>query len=144
MARFLTAADIVATLSLPDIFPSPFQLQGFATEDVFSTDSLDIAETMMGVDGKLSGGYVPREVKQTFMLQADSASVDYFEQIYAAQVAARQLYAFTGVFTIPAVEKTYNGNRGFMTGYKPLADAKKVLQSRAFVITWETMSPGPA
>lgn len=144
MARFLTAADIVIILSAPDVFPAPFQLQGFATDDVFSTETLDIAETMMGVDGVLSGGYVPREIKQRFMLQADSLSIDYFEAIYAAQVAQRALYAFTGVFTIPAAEKTYSASRGFLTGYMPTPSIKKVLQPREFSITWATMSPGPA
>lgn len=143
MARFLTAADIVITLSVPDVFPAPFQLQGFATDDVFDTDDLDIAETQMGVDGNLSAGFVPREVKQRFMLQADSLSIDYFEQIYAAQVQQGRVFPFTGVQRIPAVEKAYNGSRGFLTGYKPTPSGKKTLQSRAFGITWQSLLPGP-
>lgn len=143
MARFLTAADIVITLTNPAVFSAPFTLQGFATDDVFSTESLDIAETAMGVDGKLSAGYVPKPVMQRIMLQADSPSIDYFEAIYAAQVAQRATYPFTGVMVIPATEKTYNGNRGFLIGYSPTPTAKKTLQPREFGLAWENLSPGP-
>lgn len=143
MARFLTAADIVIVLSVPDVFGAPFQLQGFATEDVFNTDAIEISETQMGVDGNLSAGYVPREIPQKFMLQADSTSIDYFETIYARQVAQRAVYPFTGIFTIPAAEKTYNAVRGFLKGYSPTPSVGKVLKPREFGITWQTMSPGP-
>jgi hypothetical protein len=144
MARFITAADAVIILSCPAVYPTPFQLQGFATDDVFSTDSIDIAETMMGVDGRLSGGYVPREVRQTFNLQADSESIDRFETIYSTQVTQRAIYAFSGVFTLKSVQRTYNASRGFLTGYTPSPTAKKVLQPRQFIITWEGFSPGPS
>ncbi len=141
--RTLTAANAVITLSAPDVFGSPFTLQGFATDDVYGVDSLDIAETAMGVDGRLSGGYVPREVKQTFMLQADSASVDFFEQLYAAQVAQRTIYRISGVTIVAALEKKYTMNRGLMMAYSPAPTLKKIAQPRSFGITWETLSPGP-
>ena len=144
MARFLTAADIVIVLSCPDVIGGPFQLQGFAAEDVFDTDNLAVAEVAMGVDGILSAGFVPREVVQRYTLQADSQSVDYFEAVYAQQVAQRAVYAFTGVLTLPAVGKTYNGSRGFLTGYSPTPAGRKILQPRQFAITWQSMSPGPS
>ena len=53
MAKTLTAANSVILLTIPSLFPVAQQLQGFSAEDVFDTDQLDTAETMMGVDGKL-------------------------------------------------------------------------------------------
>jgi hypothetical protein len=143
MARTLTAANAIITLTASDVFPGPFRLQGFATDDVYSVDPLDIAETAMGVDGKLSGGYVPREVKQTFMLQADSESVDFFEELYAAQVAQREIYRVNGITIVASVGKQYSMSNGLLTSYSPAPTAKKILQPRSFTITWESLSPGP-
>ena len=34
-------------------------------------------------------------------------------------------------------------NNGVLSGYKPISDAKKVLQPRKFSITWESVNPLP-
>lgn len=143
MPRSLTAADAVIILSFPDVFSAPFQLQGFAADDVFNTDAIDIAETSMGVDGRLSAGYVPREVPQNYMLQADSPSIDRFEQIYAAQVAGRVIFRCTGTIMLRSTEKTYSGSNGVLSNYTPTPAAKKILQPRAFRVTWESLLPAP-
>jgi|SRR5579872_546247 len=143
MPRTLTAADAVIILNAPDVFSAPQQLQGFATDDVFSVNSLDIAETMMGVDGKLSGGYVPVPIDQTFMLQADSDSIDFFEAIYAAAVQQRTIFYLSGRTVLRSTEKRYVMTRGLMVGYTPMPNAKKVLQPRPFIIRWESVSPSP-
>ena len=56
MAGTITGASAVIMLSVPGLFSTPQQLQGFATDDIFDTAAIASAETLMGVDGNLSGG----------------------------------------------------------------------------------------
>jgi len=46
----LTGANSIYTLAISSIFPSPQQLQGYAADDVFTSDPLESTETLMGVD----------------------------------------------------------------------------------------------
>jgi hypothetical protein len=143
MAKTLTAANSVILLTIPSLFPIAQQLQGYAADDVFDTDQLETAETMMGVDGKLSGGWIPKEVKQNFTLQADSDSVAVFEVWYAAQQSVRELYYASGAITLPAVNRKLIMTKGILTGYSPSPNAKKILQPRKFTITWEAITTAP-
>ena len=143
MTKTLTAANSVILLSIPSLFGTPVQLQGYAADDVFDIDALDTAETMMGVDGKLSAGWVPKEIKQTFTLQADSDSVAFFEQWYQAQQRVRELYAANGTTALPSVGRSYTMAKGFLTSYSPAPAGKKVLQPRKFVVTWEAIRSAP-
>ena len=84
----LTAANAVITLTVPFLFPTPVQLQGFSADNIYDMDNVDQIETAMGVDGILSGGFVFNPVNQTFVLQADSPSIAFFETWAATQVQA--------------------------------------------------------
>lgn len=143
MAKTLTAANSVILLTIPSLFPVAQQLQGFSAEDVFDTDQLDTAETMMGVDGKLSAGWIPKEIKQTFSLQADSDSVAFFETWYASQQQARELYFASGAVSLPAVNRKYVMTKGVLTGFSAVPKAGKILQPRKFTITWEALYAAP-
>ncbi|MEG3386750.1 hypothetical protein V5H41_22315, partial [Salmonella enterica] len=54
----ITAADAIITLTVNNLYPSGVQLQGFAADNVYGTDPLVLAETVRGIDGKLSAGFV--------------------------------------------------------------------------------------
>ena len=140
MAKTLTAANSVIMLSVAGLFPAPVQLQGFAADDIFDTDQIDSAETVMGVDGRLSAGWVPMAVKQNFSLQADSDSLSFFETWYASQQAVRELYIAAGSIYLPAVQRKYAMSRGFLTNHSATASAKRILQPRKFMITWEKLT----
>lgn len=141
--RTLTAADALITLSIPDVFGAPFNLDGFATDDVYDMPEIDVAETAMGVDGRLSAGFVFRPVTQAYMLQADSLSVDNFEQLYSQQQQNHQVYVITGVTTLLAVGKQYAMSRGFLRNYSPAPAGKRILQPRRFGIEWQSVLPQP-
>lgn len=141
--RTLTAANAVIILSAPDVIASGIQLQGFAADDVFDTDDLEIVEAVMGVDGHLSGGYTPKPVPQRFTLQADSLSIDFFETFYSQSVQQQATFYLSGIVRLVSTGKSYAMNNGLLTRYKPLPDAKRILQSRTFGITWESVLPAP-
>jgi hypothetical protein len=58
--RTLTAADAILMMTVDTIYPAPFRIKGFAADDVTNMDAVDNAETSMGVDGRLSAGFVFR------------------------------------------------------------------------------------
>lgn len=139
----LTAANAVIILSVPLVLPVPQQLQGFATDDIFSTAPIVPVETLMGVDGTLSGGYVPREKKTTIMLQANSPSNAFFDAWQASQDASLSAFPAIGMITLPSLGLAFALTTGFLTSYMPTADAKKILQPRRFEITWQTILGSP-
>lgn len=139
----ITAANANLTLAIPPLFNTPQQLQGFAADDVYDLDEIESVETLMGVDGTLSGGFVWKPQPQTIMLQADSPSAALFDTWYSQQVAARTTYVANGVITLPAIGLKFVQTTGYLTGYKP-AGAKKLLTPRRFRITWNLVLPAPA
>lgn len=139
----ITSANSILLLSIAGLYDVPQQLQGFAADDIFDTETLETAETMMGVDGHLSGGWVPIPIKWNISLQADSPSVLVFENWYAAQQTAQEVYVATGQIQLPSVKRKYAMERGFLTSFPPTPGAKKVLQPRRFQITWERLTPAP-
>ena len=139
--RSITGANSVYMLSITGLFPAPQQLQGFAADDVFSTDPVQSAETLMGVDGLLSGGFVFAPIVQGVSLQADSDSNFIFDEWWAAQQQAREVYIANGLVILPNLGTKWNLSRGFLTSYPPMPDAKKLLQPRRFGITWGSVTP---
>ena len=139
----ITSANAVLMLGVSSLFSTPQQIQGFSTDDIFSVDPLESAETMMGVDGFLSAGFVYVPVKQGITLMADSPSNNVFDQWWAAQQQISDLYFANGSITLTALGKKYAMTRGALTTYPPLADAGRTLKPRKFVITWQSILPAP-
>lgn len=141
--KTLTGANSVLLLGVTGLFDVPRQLQGFATDDVYDADAVDSAETVPGVDGKLSGGWVYAPIRQGYTLQADSDSIDFFETLYAAQQQVQEIYRLFGSIYLPSVQRTYAMTRGILTNYAPMPTVKKILQPRKFYIVWERITAGP-
>lgn len=88
----LTAANAKLVLTIPGLYPQGVGLAGFPVDDVFMTDAVKPVETAMGVDGRLSYGWVPYPVDVHIHLQADSASNQIFDNWLQAQAAVREAY----------------------------------------------------
>ena len=140
MARTLTDSTSVITLSVVDLFNYPVQLSGFSADDITNIDEITYAETSMGVDGHLSAGYVPNPAVQTITLQADSLSIDFFDELIEATKVAREVYELNGTILIPGTGKSYIMKRGFLTRGKKVPDMKKILQPQTYAITWESVT----
>ena len=72
----ISSTNAVITLTVPLLFPVPVQLQGWAADDVYDSDEVEFATTIMSVDGILSGGFVNAMIPWNIAFQADSASID--------------------------------------------------------------------
>lgn len=140
----LTAANAVITLTIPGVFNQPQTLQQFAVDDVADVDTLTVAQTEMGVDGFLSGGYVFNAVVYTYSLQANSPSVFMFDQWKAAQDAALDTFTANGGLVLPSLGTKWTWTKGFLTQWSPAPNIKKITQVRKFQITWESVAPQPS
>ena len=122
------------------LFPAPVQLRGYASDKAFTTEAIDLAEVNMGVDGRMTAGFVPNPVKQTITLQADSPSKDIFTALIQAMKTAREVFYISGSIALPSTGEAFTLTRGILTNAKQIPDAQKVLQPVDYVITWESVN----
>ncbi len=136
----ITSANSVFTLTIPDVFPTPQLLEGYATDDAFDSEVVDSAEAKMGVDGIMSAGFTPFITKQTVHFQADSDSIQTFQDWLEAMESAQEVFFASASITLPSVGRAYTFNKGALTKAKKLPDGKKVLEPQTFEISWESVS----
>lgn len=136
----ITSANSVFTLVVAGLFPAPVQLRGYASDKAFTTEAVDLAEVQMGVDGRMTAGFVPNPVKQTITLQADSPSKDIFTAMIQAMKTAREVFYISGSIALPSTGESFTLTRGILTNAKQIPDAQKVLQPVDYVITWESVN----
>lgn len=141
--RTITSADSTFVISSADFALAATILEGYAADASFAMDSVQTAETVMGVDGKLSAGWTPRPYPQTITLQPDSPSRAIFDLIATSQDAARTIFRLNGVITLPGNQYTHVLSRGVLVGYTPIPAGQKVLQPMTFQIVWESSRPIP-
>lgn len=141
--RSITSADSTFVLSSADFALAATILEGYAADAAFAMDNADTAETMLGVDGKLSAGWIPRSYNQTITLQADSKSRALFDALVTAQDATRNVFRLNGVINLPGNQYSYNLTRGVLKNYTAMPTAQKVLQPLTFVIEWEKVLAVP-
>ena len=141
MANYsITSSNSIIAMGVTGLLPVPTILQGYAADDIFTAEAIDNAEMLMGLDGKLSAGWIPVPVTINFMLQANSISMSFFEAWYAAEQSQREkLQGFANI-TLVSIGRNYTCINGFLRNYSPIANAQKVLQPRSFSIAFESVT----
>lgn len=139
----ITSANSVITISVTGIFSTPFQLQGFSADNIYDAPELEVVQTAMGVDGRLSGGFVFNPVVQTFSIQADSETNRFFETWAARMKTRKDVYVAQGTTKLVSVNRSYTMRRGFLTTVHQLAPAARILQPRRYTVTWESVTAAP-
>lgn len=140
----ITSANAVIMLTAPGVFDLPYQLQQFAADNIYGTDPIVVGESMMGVDGHLTAGFVNNAVQQAYSLMADSPSNFFFDQIAMREKADQAKYPIRGTILLTSVGSKYTMVRGFLINWQPIADAARVLQPRRHTIQWERVIPNPS
>lgn len=135
----ITSANSRFTIRVPGLFPTGVTLQGYSSDKAFATESIQLAEVQMGVDGRMTAGYTPMPTKQTISLQADSPSRSIFATLTGAIRSTREVFYIFGEITLPSTGESYSLRRGILTNTKQIADAEKVLRPLEFEITWESI-----
>lgn len=139
----ITSANAIYTLQIARLFAVPIQLQQFSADNVFGTEPLASAETLMGIDGNLSAGFVYVPVIQNIELQADSLSNDLFDQWWAASQTTQDIFPAQGVVSLISIGRKWALRNGILTTFPPIPDAARTLRPRRFGITWERVTQAP-
>lgn len=121
----------------------PFTLEGYATDDAFAVEAVESGIAKKGVDGRMSAGFVPFVTVQTIMLQADSPSIQLFDDWMAAEQALKDKLYADGALTQPGPQKAYVMVKGVLTRYTTLAAARRTLEPVQYQITWDQVNPTP-
>lgn len=140
--KTITAANAEFAIAITGLYPVPQRLEQYAADAAFTTDAVEIAETVMGVDGFLSAGYTPKAIKQTITLAPNSPSLQIFNNWALAMIASREVLEANGSIIIASLGAKYVLTRGFLTSYRALPDAKQVMQPVEYQITWNTIAGG--
>lgn len=138
----ITSVNSVFKLVVPDLGINT-TLQGYAAGAAFLTESVELTENQIGVDGLKSAGYTPKLTMQTISLQADSPSVEIFDIIAAEMKATRDIILIDGLIELPSVKKSYALALGTLVGYTSIPEAQTVLQRLEYTINWGLVTPLP-
>lgn len=144
MPGTITAVNAQIVLTIPGVFDTPQTLQGFSADNIYDVDQQDQVETLMGVDGLLSGGFVFNPVNQTFTLQADSPSCAIFDQWRASQQQAKDTFFANGRTTLKAIGLSFVCTKGFLVSGSPIPTAARILQPRRFSLRWQSVQSTPS
>lgn len=136
----ITSANSTLAISVTNLYPVPQIIQGFAADDAFMQDAVDQAEIVMGIDGKMSAGFIFNPVKMTITVMPNSPSYQIFADWMLAQRTAREVYTANASIYLPAISRKFTLFNGVLTSGKQLPDVKKVLQAVPFVITFERVT----
>lgn len=139
----ITSANASVVLNVPGVFPTPQLLSGFATDDAFTQQAYDVAETRMGVDGVLSAGFTPNAKPFAITFQADSPSILTFDTWGLAESAAKEKFQASMEIALPSIGKVFKFNVGWLKNFKAVPDAKKVLEPQTYSIEWQDIIPAP-
>lgn len=133
----ITAANSVFSLTVNNLYPTPQKLGGYAADDAFTSEAVELAEVVMGVDGKQSAGFVFNPTKQTITLMPDSPSIVIFETWKNTMRTVREVFPANATILMPSIKRKYTLTNGILTSAKALPDVKKLLQANAYIISWE-------
>jgi hypothetical protein len=141
--KTITSANAGLFLTVQGLYPVPVQLQGFSADNVFETENMVTTETVMGVDGHLSAGWVAVGVTFNVTLMPDSDSNKVFEDIYNDEQTNREKRILTLGVRLPSIGRSAALTRGFLTSYPPLPTAARVLQARRYTMMFEKLTIAP-
>ena len=127
MAGTLTTANSSMQVTIEALYPAAQRVQGYAADDAFDPGAVENGEYSMGIDGKLSAGFVFNEVPLTITLQADSPSLALWQNVYLYEVQNRTKLQHDLTITSPANGLVYDYTQGYMKSFKA-PSGKKILQ----------------
>lgn len=127
MAATLTVANSSIAITVEALFPASTLLKGYAADNVFEAAAVENGEFQMGIDGKLSAGFVYNVIPFTLTLQADSESLDIFERVWQYETTNRTKLNVSLTVALPSNGKRYGLVDGHVRSFKAPA-GQRILQ----------------
>jgi len=135
----ITSADAIFALTVTNLYPSAQTLEGYAADAMFALGDTEMAVTVRGADGKLSGGFVFGQYLQTITIMPDSPSRDVFETWQLTSQTSKAVFRCNATIILPAIGRKYTLTNGVLVRVKTIPDAQRVLQAATYQIDWESV-----
>lgn len=139
MSNTITSADSIFALTVTNLFPSAQTLEGYAADAMFALGDTEMAVSVRGADGKLSGGFVFGEYLQTITIMPDSSSRELFETWQLTSLTSKAVFRCNATIILPAISRKFTLTNGILQRVKAIPDAQRVLQAMTFQINWESV-----
>ncbi len=136
----ITSAVSKLRIIVPEYYPGGFDVDDFASDDMFEAAALQNKEDMMSADGKYHGGFVFNPVDFTVTLMATSNAAQLIDDWFAAERASISAFSCNAVLTIPSTGRKYNFVNGLLYSWPPVPPGKRVLQPRQAVFHFESVT----
>ena len=132
----LTSADSTLILVCAELYPSGIQIEGFSTDSILTGEDITIAETRMGVDGRLSAGYTPTPKNVVITLEASSPSLEVMQNIFQYMQSTKTQPECSMTIQIPSMRQVASLVQGCMTKGRLIPDLKKLLDPTSWSFTF--------
>jgi hypothetical protein len=116
------------------------ELQQFSADTAYEGEDDQVAETRIGVDGKMVAGQVPNIKVVNIHLEASSPSLQYLQLLKRAMEVNRTVYPVNMVISQPSIGKRITYSTGVLQSAKDLADGKKVLEPTQWTFHFQDKS----
>ena len=137
MSMDITSANSVVTLQC-SLFS--VELQQLSADTAYEGEDDQVAETRIGVDGKMVAGQVPNIKVVNLHLEASSPSLQYLQLLKRAMEVNRTVYPVNMVISQPSIGKRITYSTGVLQSAKDLADGKKVLEPTQWTFHFQDKS----
>lgn len=124
----VTAANAQLILTVDELFPSGIELQQFSADGIFTSDSIEMAETRRSVDGIMVAGVIKNISSVTLTLEASSPSVSDLVYLRDSMEANNKPYECTLTCYIPSLKVTRTFVRGVLKSAPPISAAQRTMQ----------------
>lgn len=121
----------------------PTRIEGWASDNAFSTDQVESSQMVQGIDGKAHTGWVPFLVPFNVSLYPDSPSQDYIDQIVGIERTMRESLLISAVLIVPATLKKFYFSNGVIARVTPFASHGRVQSAQATGFVFESCTLMP-
>ena len=135
MTATLTVANSSIVLTVEGLYPNGVALTGYAADNVFEMQAVENGEFSMGIDGKLSAGWVPNPIPLTLTFQADSPSLRIMQEIWQREQSTRDKLRTGLTIALPSNNMRYTARDGFMQSFQA-PSGQRILQPGVAVFTF--------
>ena len=140
MAQTITSADASVQITVENLYPTGFAMSGFAADNIFDAENVELAQTVRGADGKLSAGFVFGDITQTFHIMPDSPIYSKIQTWINTTVASKAVYRCNATALFKSNGRKYTCTNGVLVNAGLIPAAGRILQPITMQIKWEVVS----
>ncbi len=136
----ITSANASAILTVESLYPSGIVLEQFSIDQGIIMEDVQYSVSRMGIDGKMTSGFIPSIKSVNIVLEASSPSLVALTQLAEMMVQNKTTYACNLMVEIPALSKSFNFSNGVLESGKIFPENKKVLEPVNFRFQFESFT----